>query len=191
MLIDEAVKNDDPKAFRLQDLAKNVGLTPRYLHKIFKDKTGVTPKEWAKARTSSQSNSTTTPILMTGPSEAAEDETVNWDTFNYNDFNNLVDFDIDGSATLGYNLVTGATESVSMGHGNVIDTSILYELWDTGYEDNALGAGYFADSENPRSNCGNISAQASMWPVGDKQMPVTSAFELDIDALLRCDSVLF
>jgi methylphosphotriester-DNA--protein-cysteine methyltransferase len=47
-LIEEAIKRDDPKSFRLQDLAKNVGLTPRYFHKIFKDKTGLTPKEYTK-----------------------------------------------------------------------------------------------------------------------------------------------
>ncbi|KAF2259706.1 hypothetical protein CC78DRAFT_447067, partial [Lojkania enalia] len=47
-LIEEALKGEDPKSFRLQDLAKSVGLTPRYFHKIFKDKTGVTPKEYAK-----------------------------------------------------------------------------------------------------------------------------------------------
>jgi methylphosphotriester-DNA--protein-cysteine methyltransferase len=188
MLIDEAVKNDDPKAFRLQDLAKSVGLTPRYFHKIFKDKTGVTPKEWAKARTTPRTSSTATPVLTASPSETAEDEAVNWDMFNFNGFNNLVDFDIDGSATLGYNLVTGATEPVSMGHGNVIDTNILYELWNTGYEDNAMGAGY---DETLFRDCGNISAPTSMWPAVDKQVPVTSTFEFDADALLRCDNVLF
>lgn len=48
-LINEAMKGSDPKALRLQDLAKDVGLTPRYLHKIFKEKTGLTPKEYGKA----------------------------------------------------------------------------------------------------------------------------------------------
>ncbi|KAF2467430.1 uncharacterized protein BDR25DRAFT_234681, partial [Lindgomyces ingoldianus] len=45
-LIDEALKEPKPKSFRLQDLAKRVGLTPRYFHKVFKDKTGMTPKEY-------------------------------------------------------------------------------------------------------------------------------------------------
>ena len=48
MLIAEAKKNGNAGAIRLQDLATHVGLTPRYFHKIFKDKTGVTPKEYAK-----------------------------------------------------------------------------------------------------------------------------------------------
>ncbi|KAF2013478.1 hypothetical protein BU24DRAFT_424491 [Aaosphaeria arxii CBS 175.79] len=49
-IIEQAVDEDDLKAARLQDLAKSVGLTPRYLHKIFKDKTNLTPKEYAKTQ---------------------------------------------------------------------------------------------------------------------------------------------
>ncbi|KAF2869506.1 metal binding domain of Ada-domain-containing protein, partial [Massariosphaeria phaeospora] len=45
-LIERAMKEDDPKSIKLRDLAKSVGLTPRYFHKIFKDKTGLTPKEY-------------------------------------------------------------------------------------------------------------------------------------------------
>lgn len=48
VLIAEAKKNGHTGAIRLQDLATHVGLTPRYFHKIFKDKTGVTPKEYAR-----------------------------------------------------------------------------------------------------------------------------------------------
>lgn len=48
VLIAEAKKNGNTGAIRLQDLATHVGLTPRYFHKIFKDKTGVTPKEYAR-----------------------------------------------------------------------------------------------------------------------------------------------
>ncbi|PSN63508.1 hypothetical protein BS50DRAFT_454573, partial [Corynespora cassiicola Philippines] len=48
-IIDKAVKEKTVKAFRLQDLAKHVGLTPRYFHKIFKDKLGMTPKEYTNA----------------------------------------------------------------------------------------------------------------------------------------------
>ncbi|KAF1975270.1 hypothetical protein BU23DRAFT_530449 [Bimuria novae-zelandiae CBS 107.79] len=51
-LIEEAIRQGGESGklgLRLQDLAKNVGLTPRYFHKIFKDRMGVTPKEWAKS----------------------------------------------------------------------------------------------------------------------------------------------
>ncbi|OCK74328.1 hypothetical protein K432DRAFT_270092, partial [Lepidopterella palustris CBS 459.81] len=45
--ITAAARNGNAEALTLQDLATHVGLTPRYFHKIFKDKTGITPKEYA------------------------------------------------------------------------------------------------------------------------------------------------
>ena len=191
MLIDEAVKNDDPKALRLQDLAKNVGLTPRYFHKIFKDKTGVTPKEWAKARAAPQSSSSATTALTASPMDDTDVDTTDWESFNFNDFSDLVDFDIDGSATLGYNLATGAAEPVSMGHGNAIDVDILYELWTSGYEPNDVDAGALTGSNNIVSALEGISTASFGWPAVEKTIPAMSTLELDADALLRCDSVLF
>lgn len=49
-LINEALREPTPKLIKLQDLAKGVGLTPRYFHKVFKDKMGMTPKEYATAK---------------------------------------------------------------------------------------------------------------------------------------------
>jgi methylphosphotriester-DNA--protein-cysteine methyltransferase len=192
VLIDEAVKKDDSKALRLQDLAKNVGLTPRYFHKIFKDKMGMTPKEWANSRAAQPSHPSETPPLTVSttasPPEGAEDEIADWNSFN---FNELVDFDIDGSATLGYNLTTGADEPVSMGQGNAIDMSILHELWMSGYEPDGVGTGASLEGGNFMSAPGDASTLDLWWPMMEKQIPVTSTFELDPDAMLRCDSVLF
>ncbi|KAF2831314.1 hypothetical protein CC86DRAFT_314573 [Ophiobolus disseminans] len=186
-LIDEAVMNDGPKVLRLQDLAKHVGLTPRYFHKIFKDKTGVTPKEWAKTRAVPQSSSSMTPASTTSSTEDVTVDTFDWDVFNYGNFNELVDFDMDGSATLGYNLATGASQPISMGYGNAIDINILDELWTSTYVD----AGMFLGGENFANVCGNMSADTAGWPSMAKQMPALSTLELDADALLRCDTVLF
>jgi methylphosphotriester-DNA--protein-cysteine methyltransferase len=185
-LIEEAMRNDDQKAIRLQDLAKNVGLTPRYLHKIFKDKMGTTPKEWTKARAQrSQSTSNATPSLILSP---ADIETPDWVPFN---FNELVDFDMDGSATLGYNLATGATEPVSMGYGNSIDVNILYDLWAGGYELNGVDTELCVENTSTIGAAGAMHAPASVWPVIAKQASTVSDFELDADALLRFDGVLF
>ena len=187
VLISEAMKNDDLKALRLQDLAKNVGLTPRYFHKIFKDKTGVTPKEWAKAMAAPQSSLSATPALTASPEDGVTAETFDWDAFNYSNFiNNLVDFDMDGSATLGYNLATGAAEPVSMGFGNAIDLNVLDELWTSTYVD----TGGFLGGEDIVNVLGDVSNPTSEWPTVEKQPPV-STLELDADALLRCDAVLF
>lgn len=89
-LIEEALKQGDVKALRLQNLAKNVGLTPRYFHKIFKDKTGVTPSAWAKAKMPEKESEARTPslVLDTPP----EFTSLDMDTF---DFGGLVDFNAD------------------------------------------------------------------------------------------------
>jgi methylphosphotriester-DNA--protein-cysteine methyltransferase len=187
MLIEEATKNDDMKALRLQDLAQNVGLTPRYFHKIFKDKTGVTPKEWAKAKTRPQSSSIPTPSLTASPPTDMALDTFDWEASNYTDFNGLVDFDMDGSATLGYNLATGAAQPVSMGYGNAIDVNILDELWTSEY----LSAGLYLDDGNVTNVLGECGASISAWSTAKEQPSVVSACELDVDALLRFDTVLF
>lgn len=198
-LITEALKNDDPKAFRLQDLAKNVGLTPRYFHKIFKDKTGMTPKEWAKAKANpgmstnaaSEIKGNATPPLTestieTPPSENIGDDLTDWNTFY---FNELVDFDIDGGATLGYNLATGASKPVSMGYGNAIDMDIMNELWNPGYDCSMADTGYLT-SETLVDGLVGATIPSTTWPAMEKQIPVTST-ELYVDALWTCDNVLF
>lgn len=190
VLIDKALKRDDSDALRLQDLAKNVGLTPRYLHKIFKEKTGMTPKDWAKLRTAPESISTKTPPLTASPKNSAGNDTSIDDTFDFDNFSEFVDFDIDGSATLGYNLATDTTEPVSMGHGNAIDMTVLHELWNLGFEPDGVDAACLIGGEN-FMNVDDVSATPAMWPGANKHMPFASAFELDIDALLHCDTELF
>ncbi|PVI08084.1 hypothetical protein DM02DRAFT_549418, partial [Periconia macrospinosa] len=50
-LIEELVeKGEGKEGLRLEDLARKVGLTRRYFHKIFKDRVGVTPREYAVAK---------------------------------------------------------------------------------------------------------------------------------------------
>ncbi|KAH8732721.1 metal binding domain of Ada-domain-containing protein [Phaeosphaeriaceae sp. PMI808] len=193
MLIEEAIKEENPKALRLQDLARKVGLTPRYFHKIFKDKTGLTPKEWAKAKASAtpQSSSSTTPTLEASPVGSTEDHIFDWGSFDVNNINELVDFDMDGSATLGYNLATGAAEPISMGYGNAIDVNILHELWTLGGEFECVDTTSFLSGENLVSDLGEISANALIWPAGKKPAQAMSTFEPDANALLSCDSVLF
>jgi methylphosphotriester-DNA--protein-cysteine methyltransferase len=190
VLIDEALKKDDSDALRLQDLARSVGLTPRYFHKIFKEKTDMTPKEWAKLRMAPESISTETPPLTASPTNSTGNDALISETFDFNNFSEFVDFDIDGSATLGYNLATGATEPVSMGHGNAIDMNVLHELWNSGFEPDGVDAACLIRGGNI-VNINDFSAAPAICPGADTNMPFTSTFELDIDALLRCDEVLF
>lgn len=77
-IIEDALHKDDPEMFKLQELAKMVGLTPRYFHKIFKDKTGMTPKEYAKSRSSSSSPG------EISVSTAASTDSWDWNMLNFN-----------------------------------------------------------------------------------------------------------
>jgi methylphosphotriester-DNA--protein-cysteine methyltransferase len=95
-LIEEAEKKEGgTKGLRLQDLAKSVGLTPRYFHKTFKDRTGLTPKEYMNAK-QDWSSGENTGTLQDGTFdlEPFELEPFNLDAF---DFNDLVNFDMDMS----------------------------------------------------------------------------------------------
>jgi methylphosphotriester-DNA--protein-cysteine methyltransferase len=125
-LIVEAAMSNDPKAFKLQDLAKLVGLTPRYFHKIFKDKTGLTPKEYAKSKGRALGESS---ALLSSDASAVGLGMADFNIFDFNNFETLVDFELDTGATLGYNLMTGATQPSAMGFGNAIDVNTLHQMW--------------------------------------------------------------
>ncbi|KAF2634914.1 hypothetical protein P280DRAFT_474217 [Massarina eburnea CBS 473.64] len=75
-------------------LAKSVGLTPRYFHKIFKDKMRVTPKEYAKAKMGEKS---------AGPTTVPQDAAADVDLFDLDDFdfNDLINFDLDETLPVG------------------------------------------------------------------------------------------
>jgi methylphosphotriester-DNA--protein-cysteine methyltransferase len=187
-LIEEALRNEDPKAFRLQDLAKSVGLTPRYFHKIFKEKTGMTPKEYAKVRASQPSSTNTTPPAIVSPAIV---DTIDWDLFDFNAFGDeLVDFDADASATLGYNLMTGAAQPLAMGVGNAIDVNTLHQMWDMAYEPTGLDSVSLPQG-SIRMNAPDSSmvADASGWQQLEDYVPAISTFESDAATLLGYDSL--
>lgn len=129
-LIEGALKEDTPKSFRLQDLAKNVGLTPRYFHKIFKDKTGLTPKEYAKTKMAEKAGVNITPTTeeWQGTFDAAAVD-LNSTLF---DFNELMDFDFDTNLALDNTFTTSPSEQTLPTPtmlGQEIDVNIQPEAW--------------------------------------------------------------
>jgi AraC-like DNA-binding protein len=127
-LIDEALNNDDSSSLRLQDLAKKVNLTPRYLHKIFKDKTGFSPKEYAKKMTTERSS----PSTMSTSTTTADggNQSWDWDAF---DFNDLVDVGTD-SSPLNMNDFTMLEGHSSAIHDDLdFDMSSFLESWGDSY----------------------------------------------------------
>jgi methylphosphotriester-DNA--protein-cysteine methyltransferase len=127
LLIDEALKSDGQKTLKLQDLAKRVGLTPRYFHKIFKDKTGTTPAEYAKARMADDSSSITPTLATTETSTTTQPST--WDLF---DFNDLVNFGIDLSPQLTDGFSTDTESWLGVELGPMTDLNTLPQQWGSG-----------------------------------------------------------
>jgi methylphosphotriester-DNA--protein-cysteine methyltransferase len=95
-LIEEGLMKNDEKALRLQDLAKGVGLTPRYFHKIFKDKTGMTPAEYVKSRMGKGPGVDGT---CTARGDGVEVATIGFDGFNDFNLDDLLNFDLEASIT--------------------------------------------------------------------------------------------
>ncbi|KNG44132.1 dna repair and transcription factor [Stemphylium lycopersici] len=168
-LIKKALKNEDASALRLQDLAKKVNLTPRYFHKIFKDKTGLTPKEYAK-KAIDRSSLSTTPVSTTTTETSAQ--SWDWESF---DFNGLLDSGYD-SAPLNmddFPMPQGPSEIDSALEFDV--TSLLQPL--DGVYEPAQNLSWQYDSEN---HTGDPFQQVSMGFHYDKKvMPSISTLELD------------
>lgn len=126
-LIEDALKQDDVKAFRLQDLAKNVGLTPRYFHKIFKDKMGLTPKEYTKTKMEEQRSVSATPASH---DELVDPELSNLEAF---DFNDLVDFNAGSGLPMDDPLDLDVIEStIQSTFGAEVDVNIQVPVLVTG-----------------------------------------------------------
>jgi len=171
-LIEEAVERGDGKAVRLQDLAKNVGLTPRYFHKVFKDKTGLSPKEYAKAKGQGAGGAAADPLMHEGLDIL---EPSNFDTF---DFNDLVDFDTDASPSTQPTPPSTTLEPyMSDVFGDDIgvngQTYTMDEMWL-----DPMSAGFSVDDARlfPQMDASSLSTKATM--------ATTAAFEADAALLL-------
>lgn len=181
-LIKEALMEDDSKIFRLQDLATKVGLTPRYFHKIFKDKTGFTPKEYATYKQSRRSSSSTTPVLPT-PIESSM-PVCGSSRFEFDD---MIDYGVDSDGETTHACFAGqsnpALETGAESYVNDAD-----QAWFTEF--------HMMNDTLP------ICASVGDWqvdPLATLQNPTmlydhkstatVSTFEMDAAALLNCDNI--
>lgn len=174
VLIDEALKKEDPSSLRLQDLAKKVNLTPRYFHKIFKDKTGLTPKEYAK-NIAAQRNSPGT-ISASTTSADKGNQLRDWDTF---DFNDLVDMGADSSPLNMNDFSVPEEHSSAIHHDFNFNMSNLLASWSDNYAfDQSIS--WPADAFVGRPAMSELYERA--------ELPV-STLELDAAALLDSSSM--
>jgi AraC-like DNA-binding protein len=179
LLIDEAVKNENADSLRLQDLAKMVNLTPRYFHKIFKDKTGLTPKGYAKRKATERSRPSTVSTSATTADKF--NQSWDWDTF---DFNDLVDLGTDSSPPNVDDL------TMLQGHLSTIDPELGFDMpnllqsWSDSYTFDQPVL-WPANCDNPSNPFVGLPSTTNIY---DKTIPPVSTFELDAAALLDSDS---
>ena len=121
--IEEAAKKGDAKKLKLHDIAKKVGLTPRYFHKIFKDKTGTTPREYTNIVAAQHNN--TSPCSGSGTSPLNADS-FDWDTF---DISELAKYQFDSQHTLEDDFLTQAARITAAGFGDASIHGLPQQPW--------------------------------------------------------------
>lgn len=184
-LIDAAIKADDYKSTRLRSLAEKVNLTPRYFHKIFKDKTGLTPKEYAERK----------PPVQRHPSITADSTSLitisevglqPWDTASF-DFNDLIDFGTDSSLSQMDDLGILQTKPSVEDQDPGCATDERMRPWDEACDSNGLDSNLF-DNENvlfdpwPAASC-----LGARW--GRKMGPIRYTTEQNVATLVDCNSL--
>lgn len=182
-LIEEALKSEDAGASRLQDLARKVGLTPRYFHKIFKEKMGLTPKEYAKKRAMEKSGAmdaslSKTTIETNMPLWGLEDFAIN-DLVNLESDANLLVLDTSDLAVLqDQSLATDANLGLGLDD--------LFQPLNDGREPAQIISWPLGCDSHMAESLGTVSADISYY---EKTVPYISTLEQDAAALLSCDSL--
>jgi methylphosphotriester-DNA--protein-cysteine methyltransferase len=171
--IEEAARKGEAKNLKLHDLAKKVGLTPRYFHKIFKDKTGTTPREYTNI-VAAQHNSISSPISASeaSPSQA---ENFDWDSFDISELNS---YQFDSNPTLGDDFMAQAAQITAAGFGEVSIEEAPMQSW----------AGS-PESHNSDTDSTLSLEQLSGFDTGlfdlvqypTKQIPLDPAFDFDLN----------
>ncbi|OAL55770.1 hypothetical protein IQ07DRAFT_583209 [Pyrenochaeta sp. DS3sAY3a] len=186
LLIDDGLKNNDPKAFRLQDLAKKVGLTPRYFHKVFKDRTGLTPKEYAKSKMTAQNSPASASDSTSNECNAQvrNDELRCDELF---DFNDLVDFDPDLSPTWTDDCMLETASLPTPGSNTNINVNSLLPTWDEGQKSNGIDIGLDIVDGNLFDLFDVMSASLPLEE--GNAIQAMSSFELDAAVILGSSGI--
>jgi methylphosphotriester-DNA--protein-cysteine methyltransferase len=178
-LIEEALKSGDVGSSRLQDLAKKVNLTPRYFHKIFKDKTGLTPKEYTTKKAIENSRVVTASASTKMPETSAQSD---WESF---DFNDLIDFGSDSNLLSTTDLIVAQDQSPIMDPELDLNVNNLLQPWIGGYEPAQAISWQFGHRDDITNS---LKTTPVGMPYGERMMPSMSTLELDAAALLNSDN---
>jgi hypothetical protein len=148
---------------------------------ILKDRTGLTPKEYAKAEMREG------PVVSEPP--ATEDTTLNMDDF---DFNELMDFDFDPTISLnGSPALQTPEQAPATLFGQEINVNILpYPDWIEPFDSNPLGPELDTNYDKLAFWDDTVSAPCAVgWEPLPSMTPVGSTFELDAALLLSSESL--
>ncbi|KAF2442005.1 hypothetical protein P171DRAFT_59572 [Karstenula rhodostoma CBS 690.94] len=155
VLIGEAVERGE-EGVRLRVLAREVGLTERYFHKVFKERMGVTPRGWARGMMAGgKGGEMGTPGLV-GDSPLGV-EGFELDAF---DFNELVDFEGDAGVA-GDGMAVDLAMAPLGAFGDPFDARASMCGWDT-FAPDYLGSGFRLDDKVSRWAGGALIPDAAM-----------------------------
>ena len=184
--IEEAARKGEAKNLKLQDLAKKIGLTPRYFHKIFKDKTGTTPREYTNIVAAQHSGSSPTSGSDSSPSQV---DTFDWESF---DISELAEYQFDSNASLDDDFMAKAAQITADGFGEVSSNGSPLQPWSAGSPQS-----YISEIDPTLSN-EQLSTLSTLNPAvvefghceGAKPMPLDPAFDYDINMAMLLQSDL-
>jgi methylphosphotriester-DNA--protein-cysteine methyltransferase len=181
--IEEVARKGDSKALKLHDLAKKVGLTPRYFHKIFKDKIGLTPREYSNIVATQQNSSSATSGSGSSPADV---ESFDWDTF---DISELADFQFDSNAQLDDGFMAQAAQMSAAGFGKASKGDTPMQLWDGGpYELKNSDTDFPLSNKQLSDFVGSdapLLGTGSCTYAGTKLVPMDPLFDYDMALLLH------
>jgi methylphosphotriester-DNA--protein-cysteine methyltransferase len=174
--IEEAARKGEARNLKLHDLAKKVGLTPRYFHKIFKDKTGTTPREYTNIIAAQHSSSSSPASASEASSSQAEN--FDWDSFDISELNS---YQFDSNPTLSNDFMAQAAQITTAGFGDASIEEAPTQSWA------GSPASYNSDTDSALSLerlSGFGGLDTSLYDLGQyptKQIPLDPAFDFDLN----------
>ncbi|UPX11492.1 uncharacterized protein EKO05_0002097 [Ascochyta rabiei] len=182
--IEQAARKGEAKTLKLHDLAKKVGLTPRYFHKIFKDKTGTTPREYTNIVAAQQNGPR--PAADSGSSPLDMDS-FDWDTF---DISELAEYQFDSNALLCDDFMTQAAQISAAGFVEAPQDSTRLQPWVRGSSelnnsdtDSTLSSEQLPDFSGLNTASIDLGQYQNVEP-----LPADPAFDFDVNMAMLLQS---
>lgn len=172
--IEEAVRKGEAKNLKLHDLAKIVGLTPRYFHKIFKDKTATTPREYTNIVAAQHNSSSPCSGSDASPSKV---ENFDWDTF---DITDLANYQFDASPALRDDFMAKAAEITAAGFGETPAHESPLQSWTMSSPNSDTDSMISNEQLLSASGWDSAFVDFEQYP-SIKPIPMEQPFDFDVD----------